>query len=37
MDELRFQITEDMEGERLDKCMGMLLDSLSRSFHSKIN
>ncbi|WP_318709911.1 RluA family pseudouridine synthase [Candidatus Acetatifactor stercoripullorum] len=36
MDELRFQITEDMEGERLDKCMGMLLDSLSRSFLQKL-
>lgn len=32
MDKFLFQITEDMEGERVDKCMSELIDSLSRSF-----
>jgi len=36
MDEFRFQITEDMEDERIDKCVSMLVDSLSRSFIQKL-
>ena len=31
-----FQITEELEGERIDKCMSMLIDSLSRSFIQKM-
>ena len=36
MSEYRFQITEDMEEERIDKCVAMLIDSLSRSYIQKI-
>lgn len=36
MDEFRFQITEEMEDERIDKCMAMLIDSLSRSYIQKL-
>ncbi len=36
MDEFRFQITEEYEGERIDKCMAMLMDSLSRSYIQKL-
>ena len=36
MEEFRFQISEDMEEERIDKCMSMLIDSLSRSFIQKM-
>lgn len=36
MDEFRFQITEEMEDERIDKCMSMLIDSLSRSYIQKL-
>ena len=36
MDEFRFQITEEYEGERIDKCMALLLDSLSRSYIQKL-
>ena len=36
MDEFRFQIEEDMEDERIDKCISMLIDSLSRSFLQKL-
>lgn len=36
MDEFRFLITEDMEDERIDKCVSMLVDSLSRSFIQKL-
>jgi 23S rRNA pseudouridine1911/1915/1917 synthase len=36
MDEFRFQITEEMEEERIDKCVSMLVDSLSRSFIQKL-
>ena len=36
MQEYRFQITEEYEGERLDKGLSMLIDSLSRSFVSKL-
>lgn len=36
MQEYCFQITEEYEGERIDKCLSMLIDSLSRSFIQKI-
>ncbi|MCM1185973.1 MAG: RluA family pseudouridine synthase [Lachnoclostridium sp.] len=36
MDEFRFQITEELEDERIDKCMSLLIDSLSRSFIQKL-
>ncbi|MGN1147675.1 MAG: RluA family pseudouridine synthase [Lachnospiraceae bacterium] len=36
MDEFRFQITEEMEDERIDKCISMLIDSLSRSYIQKL-
>lgn len=36
MQEFRFLITEEYEGERIDKCLSMLIDSLSRSFIQKI-
>ena len=36
MDEFCFQITEEMEDERIDKCMSMLIDSLSRSYIQKL-
>lgn len=36
MDTFRFQITEEYEEERLDKCMSMLIESLSRSFIQKM-
>ena len=36
MQEFCFQITEEYEGERIDKCLSMLIDSLSRSFIQKI-
>ena len=36
MDIFRFQITEEMEEERIDKCISMLIDSLSRSFIQKM-
>lgn len=36
MDEFRFEITEEWEGERIDKCLAMLIDSLSRSFIQKM-
>lgn len=36
MDNFCFQITEDMEDERIDKCVSMLIDSLSRSFIQKM-
>ena len=36
MEEFRFRITEDMEDERIDKCISMLIDSLSRSFIQKL-
>lgn len=36
MDEFRFQITEEMEEERIDKCISLLIDSLSRSFIQKM-
>lgn len=36
MEEFRFLITEDMEDERIDKCVSLLIDSLSRSFIQKM-
>ena len=36
MDEFRFEITEEMEDERIDKCLSMLIDSLSRSYIQKL-
>ena len=36
MQEFCFQITEEYEGERIDKCLSVLIDSLSRSFIQKI-
>ena len=36
MDEFRFSITEEMEEERIDKCISMLIDSLSRSYIQKL-
>ncbi len=36
MDEFCFQITEEYEGERIDRCMAMLLDSLSRSYIQRL-
>lgn len=35
-DEFRYEITEEWEGERIDKCLAMLIDSLSRSFIQKM-
>lgn len=32
----RFEITEELEDERIDKCLSMLIDSLSRSFIQKM-
>ncbi len=36
MDEFCFEITEELEDERIDKCLSMLIDSLSRSFIQKL-
>jgi len=36
MERFRFEITEELEDERIDKCLSMLIDSLSRSFIQKI-
>lgn len=36
MENFRFEITEDMEDERIDKCLSTLVDSLSRSFIQKL-
>ena len=36
MELFRFEITEDLEDERIDKCLSMLIDSLSRSFIQKL-
>ena len=36
MDEFRFEITEEWEGMRIDKCLATLIDSLSRSFIQKM-
>lgn len=36
MDKFLFQITEEMEEERIDKCVSALIDSLSRSYIQKM-
>lgn len=36
MDKFLFQINEDMENERIDRCISTLIDSLSRSFIQKM-
>ncbi len=36
MDLFKFVITEELEGERIDKCVSMLVDSLSRSYIQKL-
>lgn len=36
MEKYCFEITEDLEGERIDKCLALLIDSLSRSFIQKM-
>lgn len=36
MDKFCFEITEDLEDERIDKCLVQLIDSLSRSFIQKL-
>lgn len=36
MELFRFQITEEQEDERIDKCIAALIDSLSRSFIQKL-
>ncbi len=36
MQEYHFQISEELEGERIDKALSLLLDSLSRSFIAKL-
>lgn len=36
LQEYNFIITEDMEGERIDKCVSILSDSLSRSYIQKL-
>lgn len=36
MDKFYFQITEETEDERIDKCISMLIDSLSRSYIQKL-
>lgn len=36
MEECRFRITEELEDERIDKCISMLAGSLSRSFVQKL-
>ena len=36
MDRFCFEITEEMEDERIDKCLTLLMDSLSRSFIQKM-
>ena len=36
MDEFCFEITEELEDERIDKCLSALIDSLSRSYIQKM-
>ncbi len=36
MDEFRFEITEELEDIRIDKCLSLLIDSLSRSFIQRL-
>lgn len=35
-DIFRFQVTDEMEEERIDKCLSMLIDSLTRSYIQKL-
>ena len=35
MNYYRFDISEELDGERIDKCLTLLIDSLSRSFIQK--
>ena len=36
MKEFHFTVTEELDGERIDKCLNMLIDSLSRSYIQKL-
>ena len=36
MDEFKFQITDEMGNERIDRCISMLIDHLSRSYIQKL-
>lgn len=36
MEELKIQISEELDNERIDKCISALMDSLSRSFIQKL-
>ena len=36
MDMFCFEITEELEGERIDKCLSVLIDSLSRSYIQRL-
>ena len=36
MEQFRFEITEVLEDERIDKCLAVLIDALSRSFFHKM-
>ncbi len=36
MEEYRFRVPEELEGERADKCLSLLMDSLSRSYIQKL-
>lgn len=36
MEEFRFQISEELEDERIDKCISQLIDSVSRTFIQKL-
>lgn len=36
MDEFRFTITEELEDERIDKCISSLVDTISRSYIQKL-
>lgn len=36
MEEFRFEITEEFEDERIDKCLAALMDTLSRSYIQKM-
>ena len=36
MEQFRFEITEELADERIDKCLAVLIDSLSRSFVQKM-
>lgn len=36
MEEFRYTITEELEGERIDKCISILVDKISRSYIQKL-